>query len=242
MLKVSIITICYNSQKTIIETIESVKNQTYENIEYIIVDGGSTDGTLEILKEYHNCIDKIEIGRDGGISDAFNKGILFASGELILFLNSDDWLADNNVISEAISFYKDEDTIICGSINLIKNGKKYLNTFNSIPKRLKSGMYIRHPASFTPKKVFNNIGNFDTNYKIAMDYEFMMRALIRDYKFISIPIIVSHMRYGGASSNYFGAAFEELRIKKKYFPLRLKNYFEFIIFITVNGIFSHFRK
>lgn len=237
-LKVTIITISYNSEKTISKTIESVICQDYLQIEYVIIDGGSTDKSLDIINKYKDYFSVFISEPDNGIADAFNKGIKYSTGDMILFLNSDDYLFNNTVISDAVDFYRDNKTILCGKINFINNITGRNKIFSSQPDRLNRGMYVRHPAVLTPKQIFDTIGCFDQSYTIAMDYEFMLRCKSLEYNFLSIPILFTNMISGGASSNYSKAALEELRIKTKYLGFKLIHYFDFLAGIFFNNILS----
>jgi len=238
-IKVTIVTICFNSEKTLSKTIESVINQDYTYLEYIVIDGGSSDKTLEIINKYKSYISAFLSEPDEGIADAFNKGIKLSTGDLILFLNSDDFLSNNRVISDALKFYKNDNTILCGKINFINDTNK-IKIFSSHPEKLHRGMYVRHPAVLTPKIIFDTIGNFDVSLTIAMDYEFMLRCKTMGINFLSIPIIFTNMLYGGASSNYNKAAVEELRIKNKYLGFSLISYFDFLFGLFVNNFLRKF--
>lgn len=204
--KISIITACYNSEKTIEQTIQSVLNQTYENIEYIIIDGASTDGTMEIVNKYRNQIDVVVSEKDKGIYDAFNKGLGKATGQYIQFLNSDDFLNGNLIIEKIAQFIVENEYPIAvyGDIYFYNERSGYLrkhgHAFTQID--LKRGHMPPHPAFFVSNKAFELIGKFDEAYKIAGDFDFTFRLF--DYykdeiKYISEVVTV--FRLGGISSD-----------------------------------------
>lgn len=234
MIKISIITISYNSCTTIKKTIESVLAQDYPFIEYIIVDGASTDCTMEIVKSYEDKISKVLCEPDKGISDAFNKGLKFATGDLIAFLNADDYYKDVSVINRIADNYVDINTIICGAISLISNNGEILKTLFSEPEKLKEGMYVRHPATFIPKELVNKVGEFNLDNKIAMDFEFMSRCIKFKCKFKPIPDVITMMLVGGASFDTKRAAKEELDIKNRYYGISISNYLHYYISLLIN--------
>ena len=169
-MKISIITVCYNSEKTIEKTILSVASQTYPEIEYIIVDGNSSDGTVSLIKKHKTQIFKWISEPDKGLYDAMNKGVALATGDLIGILNSDDVFNSESVIEEIVDFHK-KNVIEASVGNIIqhkKNGKiirlyssKYWN-----PDKLKIGFMPPHPSIFFSKCLFENFGNYDLGFKI----------------------------------------------------------------------------
>lgn len=211
----SIITVSYNSVFTIEQTILSVINQDFEDYEYIIIDGGSTDGTMEIIRKYQDKITLWVSEPDKGIYDAMNKGIRLAQGTLISLLNSDDWYDKNTLICVA-QYYKLNPNIdiLHGLLRFIDvNGMpdSIVGHYNSF---LNIGM-IEHPTCFIKKKLYNSVGPFDLNYKSASDYDWMLRAKKADAKFLLIPEILTNFRRGGMSDSFIGA-YEDLLIKKKF--------------------------
>ncbi|PCJ25981.1 MAG: glycosyl transferase [Flavobacteriales bacterium] len=206
-LKVSIITVCYNSSKTIEDTIQSVLSQTYTNIEYIIIDGLSTDNTLEIVTKYKDKITKIVSEKDNGLYDAINKGIKLATGDIIANLNSDDFYIDNNVIADVVEKIEKENT------DSLYADLYYVDAIdtNKVVRHWKSGNYKHglfykgwmppHPTFFVKKSVYEKYGTFNLQLKSAADYEIMLR-FIHKYKIkISyLPRVVVRMRIGGVSN------------------------------------------
>jgi glycosyltransferase involved in cell wall biosynthesis len=207
MLKVSVITITYNSSRTVRDTIQSIINQDYQNIEYIVVDGGSKDGTIDILKEYQNVITKWVSERDNGISDAFNKGIKLATGDIVLLLNSDDWL-ETNVIGKVVEMFEtDPDTdIVHGDIRIVeKLGlEKYIEKpFLNVYENKYLGMPVRFPSVFTKAEVYRKHGLFLETYAIAMDYDIILRFINQGIKLRYLNQVITNMRDGGVSNAYF---------------------------------------
>lgn len=205
--KVSIITVCFNSEKTIEETIQSVLNQTYKNIEYIIIDGLSTDNTLEIVSKYKEKITKIVSEKDKGLYDAINKGIEMATGEIIANINSDDFYIDNNVIADVVTKMEEEksDTLYADLyyVDAINTNKV---TRNWVSGAYKKGMFFKgwmppHPTFFVRKSIYNNYGKFNLELKSAADYEIMLRFIHKHECSISyLPRVIVRMRVGGVSN------------------------------------------
>lgn len=201
-IKISVITITFNSEKYLEQTIQSVVNQTYKNIEYIIIDGGSTDSTLNIIRKYDNRIKKWISEPDKGIADAMNKGIALSTGEYIYFLHSDDYLFSKNVIDD---FVKEQDEfkadIFAHSIIFNKSlGKsvEILPRGYGVWLNLKNGFH--HQGTFCRRNVFEKIGGFDVQFKIAMDYDFFLRAYNNNIPCTKGNSIIAIMRDVGISS------------------------------------------
>jgi glycosyltransferase involved in cell wall biosynthesis len=209
-LKVTIITVSYNSELFIKSAIESVLNQGYENIEYLIIDGNSKDRTKKIVKEFKNDFGekmKYISEPDNGIYDAMNKGIEMSSGEIIGFLNSDDYYIDNCVLSEIIGiFEKTNAECVFANINYVSSNDPHriVRRWRSGPFKKNSfqkGWHPAHPAFFVKKEIYKKYGNFNLNYQLAADFENMMRFLEKfnvSNIYYEKPII--NMRLGGATS------------------------------------------
>lgn len=192
---VSVVTIVYNGSKYLEKTIESVISQIYANVEYIIIDGGSLDGTLDIIRKYENKIDYWISEPDKGISDAFNKGVRVANGEWLNFLNAGDCYVSKETIKN-ISVYFGQKQIITG-FSRSGNGKcprKQKNNTDALHVRSR----ISHQASFIKKDVFLKKGNFSEEYKIRMDYDFWMRVL-KEFEFFFVNDFFVLFDTGGAS-------------------------------------------
>jgi len=211
--KVSIITVCLNSEKYLEQTIQSVLEQTYKNIEYIIIDGGSSDNTKEIIKKYENDIGYWVSEQDAGISDAFNKGLLASTGEIIGFLNSQDYYFDRNVIQKIINVFinKQEVSIVYGKTYYVPMDSKEIVGFMGEKfkeKRMMKRNIMPHQSVFMKRHVFNRFGLFLLNYRFAMDYEYTLRAT-KFYKPFFLDEGLAVMRLGGISdTNKFAVCTE----------------------------------
>jgi len=204
---VSVITVVFNNKDTIESTIKSVLGQTYKNIEYIVVDGGSTDGTVDVIKKYNKYISKWISEPDNGIYDGMNKGIKMATGQIIGILNSDDVCADNKVIEVVVKAIEENSADCCwGDLVYIdrENTDKIIRYWKS--SEFKEGKFKRgwmppHPTFFVKKYVYEKYGYFNLDFPIAADYELMLR-LLEKYKIRScyIPKVLVKMRTGGKSN------------------------------------------
>ena len=205
-MKISIITVCYNSRDTIEKTFQSIKSQSYQNIEYIVVDGGSNDGTLKIIELYNKEITKYISESDKGLYDAMNKGIALATGELIGILNSDDVFTDNKVIENIIKFHKKNNVdASLGNVTQFSKGGKTVRKYsakNWIPEKLKFGFMPPHPSIFFKKELFEKHGNYHLDYVSGADYELIVRFFLKhniSWKFSNIT--TTAMLIGGISSS-----------------------------------------
>lgn len=209
-LKISIITVSYNSQSTIRQTIESVFSQNYDNIEYILIDGGSTDWTLDIVKNYKDRIGYFVSEPDKGIYDAMNKGIKAATGDIIGILNSDDFYPNERVISEVVSVFEAQrcDSLY-GDLVYVKlsNAREIVRYWKSGPfsiLKLRRGWMLPHPTFFVKKSIYDRFGLYNTELKTAADYEMILRLLYRHAIKVSyISKILVKMRIGGTSNANF---------------------------------------
>lgn len=200
--KISIVTVCYNSAKTIERTIKSVLDQNYDNLEYILIDGASKDETMKIVEKYKSKLAIVISEKDNGISDAFNKGACMATGEIVGILNSDDW-HEPNTLSTVASLLKN------GGADFLVGALRYWNgnngSFVIYPdqhyenKILYKMPNLNHPATFFKNVVYHNIGYFDLKYKYAMDYDFFLRVYQAGYRGVFTDQILSNMSSNGAS-------------------------------------------
>jgi glycosyltransferase involved in cell wall biosynthesis len=205
-MKISIITPTYNSGKTLARTIESVIAQNYSELEYIVIDGLSSDNTKDIVSGYQNKINiKFISEKDNGIYDAMNKGVRLATGEIIGILNSDDFYDNGGVLNNVNKAFEDEKIdAVYGDIkyfdNDINKTTRYWKAGEYKESKLNSGWIIPHPALFLRKSVYDKCGLFNTDFKIAGDYEFILRIL-KVYKINTkyIPEVFVRMYNGGAS-------------------------------------------
>lgn len=200
--KISIITITYNSEKTLEDTIKSVIAQDYENLEYIIIDGGSKDKTLEIVGKYQEYISYFVSEPDRGICDAFNKGIDAATGEIIGIINSDDFLCPGALSEVARAYHSGIDVIYGKGKRLFPDGR--LEDY--LPRKisfLKYGMALVHPSTFVTKSAYIKYGMFDLRYKGCMDRELLLRMKTQGAKFAHVDAYLSVYRMGGFSDNNY---------------------------------------
>jgi glycosyltransferase involved in cell wall biosynthesis len=197
---ISIITVVYNGEKYLEQTIESVINQTYKNIEYIIIDGGSTDGTHDIIKKYSENISYFISEPDKGLYDAMNKGINVAKGELIGMINSDDWL-EVNAINLIVEIYKDNPTkkVFHGDLFYISN-TKVMRKFNpSFIKMKYYGMTYNHPTMYVHRDVYSEF-KYNFQLKVKADYQFVLSCLFRKVPMYYIPEAYVNYRVDGISA------------------------------------------
>lgn len=218
---ISIITVCFNSEKHISGTFDSVLKQDYKNIEHIVVDGSSTDSTLDIIKEYekeYNGRLKWVSEPDTGIYNALNKGIALANGEIIGILHSDDWYCADamNVLMEN---YEENIDIYYGDIYKIReiNNEKYQKRINGHGlSNIRKKMSIPHPSCFVSKGWYGFL-RYDDKYKISADYKFILESYLKNAKFKYINHAITCMRMGGASSGGYANIIEGYRIRKEIF-------------------------
>lgn len=206
-MKVSIITVSFNSAKTIADTIESVLSQDFPQLEYIVVDGGSTDGTVQIIEAHQDRINHWVSEKDRGMYDAMNKGIALATGDVIGILNSDDVYMNTHIVSELMELMQSKKAqVVFADLILVdqENPNKVLRYYDSghfHPNKFKYGWMPAHPTVFVKRELYDAVGPFATNYQIAADYEMLIRILaIQRARYVYLPKPVVRMRSGGAST------------------------------------------
>ena len=204
-MKVSLITIAYNSAETIEDTIKSIIAQDYSNIEYIIIDGGSSDKTLSIVDKFKDSITTIISEPDKGIYDAMNKGVQNATGDIVGILNSDDIYADNKVVSSIVEAIGNKDSIYADLVYVDRdNTDKVTRYWKSGKYRkgiFKKGWMPPHPTFFIKKSCYNQYGNYNLQLKSAADYELMLRMLHKyNISVAYLPEVITKMRVGGQSN------------------------------------------
>lgn len=205
-MKISIITVCYNSEKTIEKTFMSIQSQTYADIEYIVVDGNSKDGTVSIIEKYSHLIDKWISEKDQGLYDAMNKGVAMATGDIVGILNSDDVFHSNDVIEKIATFHKNNpvEASVGNIVQFNQNGKivrKY-SAKNWSPNRLRIGFMPPHPGLFIKRSLFEKWGDYQIDFKIGADYELITRYFLKNnisWKYSGIT--TTAMLVGGVSSS-----------------------------------------
>jgi glycosyltransferase involved in cell wall biosynthesis len=247
---ISIITVSYNSRGTIIDTIKSVLSQTYPEIEYIIIDGVSVDGTKEIIDSFKDRISKYIREPDTGLYDAINKGIRIATGDIIGVLHSDDFFYDNNVVEKiAKAFYKNDIDAVFGDVRFIDRYNlsktvRYYSSKHFKPLKFRFGFMPPHPSFYVKRELFEKLGYYKTNYKIAADFELEMRFLLTNhvrYSYLELPFV--SMRTGGISNK---SIFSNITLNKEIFKACRENgvrtnYF-FIYSKYFTKIFQFFGK
>lgn len=224
---VSLITVCYNSEKTIRRTIESVLNQTYSAIEYIIVDGLSDDNTLEIVRSYEakfkekGYLYRVISEKDNGIYDAMNKGIRFATGDIVGIINSDDWYEPNAVEAVINTYKSDTFDVFYADINIIKEDGSVMlkrSKFDKFP----TSRHWNHPTTFVCKKTYDELGVFRCE-GIHDDFDFLLRVRRADKKIVIKNIVLANFCIGGTSND---KSFKKCirRCKDRYKSYRNNNY------------------
>ncbi|MCF0074491.1 glycosyltransferase [Dyadobacter sp. CY261] len=222
--KISIITVCFNSESTISETIESVLNQDFGDFEYILVDGGSKDNTLNIIAGYADKFHEKGLGYsfrsepDRGIYDAMNKGISKARGELIGIINSDDWyeLSTLGKVWKAYSGLEEKcNTVIYGMIRLWKQNMEY--AIRRYHHNFVTTEVIQHPTCFVPKVVYEKYGMFNPDFRVCGDFDLLNRLHANNVAFNNIDEVLTNFRIGGATSLHtLTAAAEGLEVKRSF--------------------------
>ena len=206
-MKISIITVCYNSVTTITDALSSVSDQLYDDIEHIVVNGGSSDGTVDLVKRYGKRVSKIVTGPDGGIYDAMNKGLSLATGDYVAYLNSDDFYTSEKVIQQvAETIHETNADAIYGDLSYVKRNDPKIRVRYWKSQMFQPGSFVRgfappHPTFFMKRKLLNDLGGFDLSYSLASDFDLMFRALeIKKYTSTYMPLELTRMRTGGATN------------------------------------------
>ena len=227
-IKISVITVSLNAEKTIEQTIKSVVSQNYDNIEYIIVDGASEDGTLDIVRKYEDNVAYWTSEPDDGVYDAMNKGLACCTGDIIAFLNSDDCYVEG-AIKYVADFYENykETEVLCCEVLINKDGNKtsHYNAWEKYPEKLREGvMMYCHQGIFATRNCFERYGFFDSKYKIAADYAWLLNIYNHDIQICYSPQVVAEFGYGGlCTTEHFVTADEVEHIAIKAADDLLKN-------------------
>ncbi|MBO6516850.1 MAG: glycosyltransferase [Bacteroidia bacterium] len=231
-MKVSLVTACYNSEKDLEQTLKSVADQTYNNIEHVLVDGGSTDSTLDIIKRFDHVTNWVS-EPDKGIYDALNKGVQMATGDVIGFVHSDDYLLDNTIIASVVEQLtaKPQVSAIYGDIIFVNDEGKTIRYYSSKSwsfKKMAVGKMPAHPSFFARKEVYDRY-LFNLNYKIAADFDHILRvSKDPEFSLEYIPLVTTAMRMGGASTDGIKS---NIRINK-----------EILAICKSNGVKSNYLK
>ncbi len=211
-MKITLITVCFNSSETIEKTIQSVVSQNYKELEYIIIDGGSTDDTLKIIDKYKDDISVCISEPDNGIYDAMNKGLRYASGDIIAFLNSDDWyVPDIQVFKKVAEYFNNKKAdIVSGNMYRYKDGIRI-----KIPRRELTektvflGAICPHPTMFARRELYSTLGGYDTSYQIAADTKWILEAYLNGADFLFVEDYFTYFREGGISTTEIYATVQE---------------------------------
>ncbi len=207
-MRVSIVTVCFNSAATIRDAIESVLGQSHTDIEYIIIDGNSTDDTMKIVSEYEDRIATVVSEPDNGIYDAMNKGVRAATGDIVGILNSDDFFASPDVVADVVeAFRKNNDVgMVFGDVVFVSPDdltqvRRYYSSRHFRPWKLRFGYMPPHPATFVRRDLYTRFGEYNLDYRIASDYEMFVRWLFGNkVRFHRIDKVMVQMRLGGIST------------------------------------------
>ncbi len=240
----SIITPTFNSSKKILRTIESINNQNYNNFEHIVIDGGSIDNTIDLVKNFSKYPAQIFSDRDKGIYDAMNKGLKKVNGEFVAILNSDDFFIDENVLKEVVSLFELGADIVYGGIT-------YCNIYGEkksswIPTEFKAKNYIKgwhtpHPAFFARTSLYKRKGLFDLNYKIAADFDLMLRFMEdKSVNSIRLPRSLVMMQDDGVSSKFINRIHGINEIFKSFKKNNMK--VNYLYYVSVRYFPKLFRK
>jgi glycosyltransferase involved in cell wall biosynthesis len=228
---ISIITVVYNAVNTIEQTIQSVIQQSYQNKEYIIIDGGSTDGTVDLIKRYESHLSYWVSEPDLGIYDAMNKGISMAKGELVGIINADDWY-EGDIFSIIADKFREtgSDHVIYGLLRIFQNDKFYSlvgNSINVLPDEP-----IMHPTCFVPRQIYQTYGKYDLKYKYSADYDLFLRFANHGVKFCFIEKTIANFRRGGISFSP-SAEKEKFKVKRRHHLISKTEYFSRIFLIQL---------
>lgn len=233
--KVSIITIVYNNLEGMKKTLNSIAKQTYPNIEHIVIDGGSTDGTLEVINDNAERISSFVSERDNGIADAFNKGLRYVTGDIVFFLNSGDALLREDTIKEVVLDWE-ENKVDVLFYKVKVSDKDYIpaNHYKDKQDKIWAMSDVPHQGAFIKKSVFEKIGGFNTEFRIRMDFEFFAKCNVNKCSYLYYPRVIVSYEPGGTSmqsSNRKRFWNEGMSVKHLYnIPLTYKDVLKTVIY------------
>jgi len=216
--KISVVTVCFNNADTVADTLISVASQSHPSIEHIVVDGASTDRTLDIVRDLGAHVDRLISEPDQGIYDAMNKGLAAATGDLVGFLNADDLFAGPEALAQiADAAEAERRDAVCGDLVYVRHDRpdqvvRYWRCGPFSPGRLRYGWMPPHPTFYIRRSLLPQLGGFDTRLRIAADYDFMLRCLrLPGFKLAYVPQVLVRMRMGGASNRSLQAMLRKSR-------------------------------
>ncbi|MCZ8407327.1 glycosyltransferase family 2 protein [Achromobacter sp. SIMBA_011] len=217
-MKISIITVVFNGATTIGDTLDSVNDQTYPDVEHVVIDGGSRDNTLDIVKARGRRVGKLVSERDRGIYDAMNKGLKFATGDVIGFLNADDFYVDPAVLEDVAKVFADERVQACyGDLLYVSQEQqdkivRYWKSSDFVPGAFGRGWVPPHPTFFVRREVYEKLGGFNLDFRIAADFELMMRFIeVHRVNAVYVPRVMIRMRLGGTTNKSIGNIIKQNR-------------------------------
>jgi len=229
-LLISIVTVCYNSRGTITATIDSLLNQTYTNFEYIIIDGASTDGTIDLIRSYESAFREKSISfkwiseKDKGIYEAMNKGINQSNGKLVALLNSDDWYSSDSLENITKAYQANPDIgVFHGVVKFWKDNNCH-TLYGASDLFMEKGIFPHHATCFIKKSVYNSIGLYDTRYPIASDYDMMLRIKKAGVGFLLIEKVLTNFSLQGVSSSR-PLSLDMIAIQKKHGIISKRKYY-----------------
>jgi glycosyltransferase involved in cell wall biosynthesis len=242
---VSLITVVYNCEQYVEEAVKSVLNQTYPNIEYIVVDGASIDLTLEIIDNYRDEIDVLISEPDRGIYDAMNKGLRLSTGEIVGFVNADDSLYPDAIEKVVAAFHDSKNPdYVYGIVDRINKQGKVIGQTKPISEEQMNSkrfqeMPFAHPACFISKHVYNTIGVFDLKFAISADYDFILRMMEHEFIGHPVEIIIARFREGGRSGG-LKTFMETLKVHKKHGVTFIDRHLSFVSSVIKLTIMNYF--
>ncbi|MGJ7543066.1 glycosyltransferase family 2 protein [Variovorax sp. LT1R16] len=250
-MKISIITVCYNSAATIGFTLESVAAQTYKNVEHIVIDGGSKDDTLGVIARQGKHVARVVSEPDKGIYDAMNKGLALATGEVIGFINADDFYASPTVLEKIAHAFETTSTDSCyGDLCYVGQEDttqivRYWKSSEFRPRAFEAGWCPPHPTFFVKKSVYERFGGFNLEYAVAADVELMARFLeVKKISYRYIPEVLVKMRMGGVSNRSVrGVLRQNVEVKKALLSLGLRfSYLKFFLNKLISRSLQFIRR
>lgn len=212
--KISVITAVRNGGELFRRTVESVVAQTYEGLEYIVIDGGSTDGTLEVIRQNAARVDRWVSEPDRGIAEAFNKGVAVATGDYLLFLNADDRLVEPNAMTRLVAAFAADawPDLVYGDCRVVSRAtrrERYVASITFDPVAFRRGAMLPHPSLLMHRSYFERFGLYDTSFRIAMDFEILLRGA-PSVRVLHIPTLVTEVSDGGVSTRDSGLVITEI--------------------------------